>query len=84
MGPLEYIVDKISKHKQNFHIVIPKYKRIYIEGQFTLGKEVLKLGDLSRELGRLYNRSFRVNRFRKPYRDLSTVQFLLYYHYSAV
>jgi len=94
MGPLEYIVDKMPKYEQDFCIVIPKYRKIQVENQFTIGKEVLEFRDLPRELGGLHNRSFRVDRFRglhrlcrehrRQYRCLQVVHSLLYQYYLSV
>jgi len=43
VGPLERIVNKVPKHKQDFCMVIPKYGGTQVESQFVLGKKVLKL-----------------------------------------
>ena len=42
-SPLKCIVNKVPKHEQDLYMVVPKCGRTQIEGQFTLGKEVLKL-----------------------------------------
>ena len=42
MSPLECIVNKMPKHKQDFCVVIPKYGGTQVKSQFTLGKEVLE------------------------------------------
>jgi len=40
----------MSKYKQDFYMVISKYRRMYVKGQFVFSKKVLKLRDFLRKL----------------------------------